>query len=85
MIVNRHPLAALAKLAKEWQPDLARAARATAGIIVPLLLAETGQIPLHVIFAAIAAQNVAMADVRGSYSLLISSGPPGRRIASSLL
>jgi len=77
MIVNRHPLAALAKLAKEWQPDLARAARATVGIVVPLLLAETGRIPLHVIFAAIAAQNVAMADVRGSYSLrlaILSSG-----------
>jgi len=77
MIVNRHPLAALAKLAKEWQPDLARATRATAGIIVPLLLAETGRIPLHVIFAAIAAQNVAMADVCGPYSLrlaILSSG-----------
>ena len=62
---------------KEWRPDLARATRATAGIIVPLLLAETGQIPLHMIFAAIAAQNVAMADVRGSYSLrlaILSSG-----------
>jgi uncharacterized membrane protein YccC len=72
MIVNRHPLAALANLAKEWQPDLARATRATAGIVVPLLLAETGRIPLHVIFAAIAAQNVAMADVRGSYSLRLA-------------
>ena len=77
MIVKRHPLAGLVKLAKDWQPDLARATRATAGIIVPLLLAETGRIPLHVIFAAIAAQNVAMADVRGSYSLrlaILSSG-----------
>jgi hypothetical protein len=69
MIVNRGPFPGLAKLAKEWQPDLARATRATAGLIIPLVLAETGHIPLHVIFAAIAAQNVAMADVRGSYSL----------------
>ena len=77
MLVSRQPfagVAALVALVKEWRPDLARA---TAGIIVPLLLAETGQIPLHVIFAAIAAQNVAMADVRGSYSLrlaILSSG-----------
>lgn len=45
--------------------------------MLPLLLAETGQIPLHLIFAAIAAQNMAMADVRGSYSLrlaVLSSG-----------
>jgi uncharacterized membrane protein YccC len=77
MIVNRRPFSGIAKLAKEWRPDLARATRATAGIIIPLLLAETGTIPLHVIFAAIAAQNVAMADVRGSYSLrfaILSSG-----------
>ena len=74
MLVSRQPFAGVAALVKEWRPDLARA---TAGIIVPLLLAETGQIPLHVIFAAIAAQNVAMADVRGSYSLrlaILSSG-----------
>ena len=77
MLVSRQPFAGVAALVKEWRPDLARATRATAGIIVPLLLAETGQIPLHVIFAAIAAQNVAMADVRGSYSLrlaILSSG-----------
>ena len=77
MLVSRQPFAGVAALVTEWRPDLARATRATAGIIVPLLLAETGQIPLHVIFAAIAAQNVAMADVRGSYSLrlaILSSG-----------
>jgi hypothetical protein len=50
MIVNRHPLAGIAKLASAWQPDLARATRATAGLILPLLLAETGRIPLHVIW-----------------------------------
>jgi hypothetical protein len=57
MLVSRQPLAGVAALANEWRLDLARATRATAGIIVPLLLAETGKIPLHVIFAAIAAQN----------------------------
>jgi hypothetical protein len=72
MLVSRQPLAGVFALATEWRPDLARATRATAGLMLPLLLAETGQIPLHVIFAAIAAQNVAMADVRGSYSLRLA-------------
>jgi hypothetical protein len=40
--------------------------------MLPLLLAGTGQIPLHLIFAAIAAQNMAMAEVRGSYSLRLA-------------
>src|SRR6476620_1678603 len=75
MLVSRQsPLTALAI---EWHPDLARATRAATGLMLPLLLAGTGQIPLHLIFAAIAAQNVAMADVRGSYSLrlaILSSG-----------
>jgi FUSC-like inner membrane protein yccS len=77
MLVSRQPFAGLFALEAEWRPDLARATRATAGIMLPLLLAETGQIPLHLIFAAIAAQNIAMADVRGSYSLrlaVLSSG-----------
>jgi uncharacterized membrane protein YccC len=75
MLVSRQP--AIVALATEWHPDLARAARATAGLMLPLLLAETGQIPLQLILAAIAAQNMAMADVRGSYSLrlaILSSG-----------
>ena len=77
MLVSRQPFPRLAALATKWRPDLARATRATAGLMLPLLLAETGQIPLHLIFAAIAAQNMAMADVRGSYSLrlaILSSG-----------
>ena len=77
MIVNRRPFAGFEKLVEEWWPDIARATRGTLGLIVPLLLAETGKIPLHVIFAAIAAQNVAMAEVRGSYPLrlaILSSG-----------
>ena len=72
MLVSRQPFAGIAALLKEWHPDIARATRATVGIILPLVLAETGRIPLHVIFAAIAAQNVAMADVRGSYSLRLA-------------
>ena len=75
MLVSREP--AIIALATEWRPDLARATRAATGLMLPLLLAGTGQIPLHLIFAAIAAQNTAMADVRGSYSLrlaILSSG-----------
>jgi uncharacterized membrane protein YccC len=75
MLVSRQP--AVLALATEWHPDLARATRAGTGLILPLVLAGTGQIPLHLIFAAIAAQNMAMADVRGSYSLrlaVLSSG-----------
>ena len=77
MLVSRQPFAGISALAAEWRPDIARATRATAGLMLPLLVAETGQIPLHLIFAAIAAQNMAMADVRGSYSLrlaILSSG-----------
>jgi uncharacterized membrane protein YccC len=75
MLVSRQP--AILALAAKWHPDLARATRATAGLMLPLVLAETGAIPLQLIFAAIAAQNTAMADVRGSYSLrlaILSSG-----------
>ena len=70
MLVSRQP--AIVALASEWRPDLARATRAATGFMLPLLLAEIGQIPLHLIFAAIAAQNMAMADVRGSYSLRLA-------------
>ena len=70
MLVSRQP--AILALATEWHPDLARATRAATGLMLPLLLAETGAIPLHLIFAAIAAQNMAMADVRGSYSLRLA-------------
>ena len=55
--------------------------------MLPLLLAGTGQIPLHLIFAAIAAQNMAMAEVRGSYSLrlaILSSGGMLLGIAAAL-
>ena len=85
MLVSRQP--AIVALATEWHPDLARATRATTGLMLPLLLAETGQIPLQLIFAAIAAQNTAMADVRGSYSLrlaILSSGAMLLGIAAGL-
>ena len=85
MLVSRQP--AIVALAIEWRPDLARATRAATGLMLPLLLAQTGQIPLHLIFAAIAAQNTAMAEVRGSYSLrlaILSSGGMLLGIAAAL-
>jgi hypothetical protein len=85
MLVSRQP--AILVLATEWYPDLARATRAATGLMLPLLLAGTGQIPLHLILAAIAAQNMAMADVRGSYSLrlaILSSGGLLLLIAAAL-
>ena len=72
MLVNRQPFAGISTLAAEWRPDLARAARATVGLMLPLVLAETGRIPPQLVFASIAAQNMAMADVRGSYSLRLA-------------
>ena len=85
MLVSRHP--PIVAFAIDWHPDLARATRAATGLMLPLLLAQTGQIPLHLIFAAIAAQNMAMADVRGSYSLrlaILSSGGMLLGIAAAL-
>jgi uncharacterized membrane protein YccC len=49
------------------QPDLGRALRATVAFMVPLLLAVAGRLPFEVSFVAIAAQNIAMVDVRGAY------------------
>lgn len=49
------------------QPDLGRAVRATIAYMVPLLLAVVGWLPIEVSFVAIAAQNIAMVDVRGDY------------------
>ncbi len=51
------------------RPDLTRAARATAAFALPLVLAATVGLPVEPTFAAIAAQNVAMVDVRGAYRL----------------
>lgn len=51
------------------QPDLGRALRATIAYMVPLLLAVVGWLPIEVSFVALAAQNIAMVDVRGDYRL----------------
>ena len=51
------------------QPDLSRAVRATVAFMVPLLLASGGWLGFEVLAVAIAAQNIAMVDVRGDYRL----------------
>jgi len=51
------------------QPDLSRALRATVAFMVPLLLAVAGWLPIEVTFVALAAQNIALVDVRGAYRL----------------
>lgn len=54
------------------QPDLGRAIRATVAFMVPVLLAVRGWLPIEVTFAALAAQNIAMVDVRGAYRLRLA-------------
>ena len=49
------------------QPDLGRAIRATVAFMVPLVAARAGWLTLEATFVAIAAQNIAMVDVRGAY------------------
>jgi hypothetical protein len=51
------------------RPDLNRAVRATVGFMVPLLVALSGLFSFDVSFVAIAAQSIAMVDVRGDYRL----------------
>ena len=51
------------------RPDLARATRATVAFAIPLVLASTTGLPVEPTFAAMAAQNIAMVDVRGAYRL----------------
>jgi uncharacterized membrane protein YccC len=63
------PITAFIELA--W-PDLGRGTRAALGMLLPLLLAETGRIPFDVTLMAIAAQSLAMVDLRGSYSLRLA-------------
>jgi uncharacterized membrane protein YccC len=70
--MNRLPAwTKLRRLAEQesLQPDLGRAIRATLAFMVPLLLAVAGWLPIEVTFVAIAAQNIAMVDVRGAYRL----------------
>lgn len=65
-------------LAHQWvehttlRIDLARAIRATAGFMTPLILHACGWLPVDPIVAAIVGQNVAMLDVRGDYRLRAS-------------
>lgn len=65
------PWRGLGKLTRRetLRPDLGRAVRATIAFMLPLLLAAAGWLPLPAAFVALAAQNVAMIDVRGSYAL----------------
>ena len=51
------------------QPDHGRAWRCMIAFMAPLLLALTGRLPVEVTFAAIAAQSIALVDVRGAYAL----------------
>ncbi len=51
------------------RPDVSRATRATIAFMVPLLLAARGWINIDVSFVALAAQNIAMVDIRGDYRL----------------
>lgn len=54
------------------RPDLGRAIRCTVALMGPLLVATVGHLPVEAAFAALAAQNVAMLDVRGAYALRAS-------------
>jgi uncharacterized membrane protein YccC len=54
------------------QPDLNRAARSTVAFMGPLLAAQWWHLPIEASFAALAAQNIAIIDVRGSYPLRLS-------------
>ncbi len=49
------------------QPDLGRAIRSTIAYMLPVALALAGMLPVAVTFVALAAQNIAMIDVRGDY------------------
>ncbi len=57
---------------KRIQPDLNRAARCTVAFMGPMLAAHWWNLPVEASFAAIAAQNIALVDVRGSYPLRLS-------------
>ena len=54
---------------KRLQPDINRGLRATTGFMVPVLATLWWNLPIEVSVAAIAGQNIAMVDVRGSYPL----------------
>jgi uncharacterized membrane protein YccC len=54
------------------RPDFGRALRTAISVAVPLALAAGGWLPLSATFVALAAQNVAMVDVRGAYPLRLA-------------
>lgn len=54
------------------QPDINRGLRATVGFMGAFLATAWWHLPIEVSFAAIAAQNVAMMDIRGAYPLRLS-------------
>ena len=54
------------------RPDLGRAVRSTIAIVVPLVLAAFGWLPLSLPFVAFAAHNIALVDVRGAYTLRLT-------------
>ena len=57
---------------KRLQPDLSRAARCTAGFMGPVIAALWWELPVEATYAAMAAQVIALVDVRGSYPLRLS-------------
>ncbi len=54
------------------QPDLNRAGRCVVAFMVPMLATHWWNLPIEASFAALAAQNIALVDVRGSYPLRLS-------------
>ena len=54
------------------QPDINRGLRATVGFMGAFFAALWLNLPIEASFAAIAAQNIAMVDIRGSYPLRLS-------------
>jgi uncharacterized membrane protein YccC len=53
-------------------PDIGRGLLCMASFMAPLALGLSGRLPVEMIFAAMAAQNLAIVDVRGSYGLRLS-------------
>ena len=53
-------------------PDIGRALRCTLSFMAPLAVGLSGRLPVEMVFTAIAAQNVAIVDVRGAYGLRLS-------------
>ncbi|MEJ1971686.1 MAG: FUSC family protein [Lacunisphaera sp.] len=54
------------------QPDINRGLRSTVGFMGPFLAVLWWDLPVEVSLAAIAGQNIAMVDIRGSYPLRLS-------------